>query len=669
MRFAIRRLLLGLVLVLLAAPRSLRAEPESFVEMVPMSDGVQLFTEIWLPETDGPFAALLLRTPYVEDYMDYLGMITNFGYAIVVQHTRGAGNSEGEADVFFSDADDGVVAMEWLLAQPWSDGDLIMGGASAIGIPAYVVAPTAPDEMTCQVVAIATPDLYSHATFHGGVLKETDVTSWSGWTGASSKLEELAEHRLCDEHWDPVRVQDQGATVRAAAVHVGGWFDVFSEGTIAGYQMYRQADDPDVAEHQYLVMGPWTHTEIGSRYAGDVQFPKNAEFNLVSAVVSWLDWCVDGDNAAVEGWARVRYYIMGDVDDPEAPGNEWREADDWPIPFEERRLHLAPEGLLEEEAPSDVTPLEIVFPFDPADPSPTKGGRNLAMKDGPVDQAPVEARGDAVVFTTPVFDEPFEIVGHVSARLTVRVDAPDADLAVRLTDVYPDGRSMLVTEGIQRLSMREGCEAPVEVPVAAPVEVEVDMWSTAYAFAPGHRLRVIVTGSNHPRYELNPTLAAPLEDGSPAPPVDITLLSGDDTPSYLSLPVPLPVEEPVEPQPEVVEEDTHEETAAPAEVIDAIEETTPPEAREGDIEAPDAATDQPGGEDGATSEAGQEALDVTVPETTVAEPDSEGASGAAGGCAWTETPTSRGAPALLFLLLTLLGLRRLHLRHQRPTLT
>jgi uncharacterized protein len=639
------------LLLFLSAP--LRAEPDTFEEMVAMPDGVQLYTQIWLPSGAAPYTTLLLRTPYVEDYMDYLGMLTNFGYAIVVQHTRGAGNSEGEADVFFSDAEDGVVAMDWLLAQPWSDGRVVMGGASAIGIPAYVVAPSAPDEMVCQIVAIATPDLYSHATFHGGVFKEKDVTSWSSWTGASAKLDELAEHRLCDASWDPVRVQDQGAAVRAAAAHVGGWFDVFSEGTLAGFQMYRGAEDPDVADRQYLVMGPWTHFEIGTRYAGDVLFPKNAEFNLISAVVSWLDWCVDGDNAAVDGWARVRYYVMGDVDDPEAPGNEWREADDWPIPSEERRLHLAPEGLLQDAPPPDDALLEIVFPFDPADPSPTKGGRNLTMKGGPVDQAPVEARDDAVVFTTPVLEEPLEIVGRVSARLTIRIDAPDADLAVRLTDVYPDGRSMLVTEGIQRLSMRAGCEASIEVPVGAPVEVEVDLWSTAYAFAPGHRLRVIVSGSNHPRYEVNPTLAAPLEDGNPAPAVDITLVSREGAPSFLSLPVPLPVEEPVEPGEDVEEGEEAEEIAAP----DAPEEiTAPDEAAEAvdELPAPDVAQVDASQEDVASDLTADQAAAQDLAEDVILEGGDELSNG--DGCAWTVNPAPKSLLTLLMLLLTSVGL-------------
>ena len=519
---------------------------ESLEEMVEMPDGVRLYTNVLLPDAVGTFTTVVVRTPYLDDiYLDYVDMATNLGYAAVVQHTRGIGNSEGENEVFFTDAVDGPATLEWLVEQPWSDGTYFLVGGSALGMPAYFLAPNAPAGMIGQAIAIATPEIYDHAVFHGGVFKEKDVKAWLGWMGASEKLSLLAEHRYCDEYWDPVCVSHLGPDTHSPSLHLGGWWDVFSEGTLAAYAMYSASDDPYAAGSQHLIMGPWTHHSLGETKVGAMQYPGNASLNFISTLLVWLDWCVDGDNSTVESWAPVRYYVMGDVDDPEAPGNRWRTAEDWPVPVEETPLYFHASEILSFDPPGLDEALSASIVFDPADPSPTKGGRNLSGQAGPRDQASVEERGDALVMTTAPLDAPIEIAGRVLARVKVSVDALDADVAVRVTDVFPDGRSMLVTEGIQRLSMRSGCVESVAVEPGQTYALDVDLWTTAYAFNVGHRIRVVITGSNHPRYELNPSLVAG------GVPVSLTIGADADSPSFLTLPVFTEPEPDPEPDPEL----------------------------------------------------------------------------------------------------------------------
>jgi len=159
------------------------------------------------------------------------------------------------------------------------------------------------------------------------------------------------------------------------------------------------------------------------------------------------------------------------------------------------------------------------------------------MGDGPWDQRSLEARDDVFTFTSEVLDRPLSVMGRVSCSLWVRPDTPDLDLAVRLTDVYPDGRSMLVLDGIQRVRMRCGDDRECMATPGEPIEITVDLWSTALVFNAGHRLRISVSGSNAPRFEINPNHGGDLNGGDPPEPARPELLFGADFPSRLVLPV------------------------------------------------------------------------------------------------------------------------------------
>ena len=543
------------VVLLAACPRPVQAY--DFFERVEMSDGTGLSTWVVVPDAGvGPWPVLFVRTPYagfgpgvdfVDMGIDLLGLA---GFVGIVQDTRGQGLSEGVSDPFFHDRSDGLETLDWVLQQPWCNGSVVGFGVSGLGIPAYLMGPGAREELVCQAAVIATPDVFG-ITFHGGVFKKETVEAYLRWIDARDTLHLLADHRDCDDYWAPIRVVDQGAEVGAAGLHVGGWYDPFTEGILAGFRLYEQADDPWVAEHQFLVMGPWSHFSIQENVVGELVFPRNARRDMIADLLGFLLWCGESPGASFTR-SRAQYYTIGDVDDPEAPGNEWRSADGWP-PFETvaTPYYLLPDGGLSPDSPAE--PFDLAFPFDPADPSPTRGGRNLDLPAGPRDQADVEARADALVFSSPVLEEPVESTGRIGADLWVATSGVDGDIAFRLTDVYPDGRSILVTEGIARMSRRAGCEAAVAVTPGEVVALSVDLLTTSYVFNRGHRIRVVVAGSNYPRYELNPAVDAPIE---------LRLVGDSERPSQLVLAVPAPPDPPpVEPVAEPVTEPVTEPVA------------------------------------------------------------------------------------------------------------
>jgi hypothetical protein len=140
------------------------------------------------------------------------------------------------------------------------------------------------------------------------------------------------------------------------------------------------------------------------------------------------------------------------------------------------------------------------------------GGNNLTIPRGPMNQNKIENRHDLVIFTSAPLDKPIEVTGRVKAKIFISSSAADTDLSVRLCDVYPDGKSYLIAEGMLRLRYRNSLEKPEPLTPGKVEEVTVDCWSTSMIFNRGHRLRATVTSSNYPRFEINPGTGEPWSD-------------------------------------------------------------------------------------------------------------------------------------------------------------
>lgn len=504
--------------------------------MVEMRDGIHLATDVYLPKWgELPHGVILIRTPYNKSGNKWVGInLAVTGWPTVIQDMRGRFASEGIDTVFKNAHTDGPDTLAWIANQSWCNGKIATYGGSALGINQYYMAGANPPYLACQFIQVATPNLYKHAVTQGGEFRKHLVEEWLKGQGSTYILEEYFDHENYTlDYWTNVSLDDNWQDVNVPAIHLGGWYDCFAQGIIDGFMGYQYKGGPGARGKSKLVMGPWSHA--GGNVQGELVYPENAKDNFSFKMFADMieQYTMDGPKD-FDKWPTVTYYVMGDVDDPDAPGNEWRYADDWPIPSTEVKWYFHENEVLNKTHPNDYEPL--TFTYDPTNPVPTLGGQNLILPRGPYDQRPVENRDDVLLFTSPVLEEPFEATGPIKAILYVSSDCPDTDFTVKLCDVYPDGRSMLITDGILRMRNRNGFDHWEFMEPGEIYEIEVDLWSTSYIWNTGHRIRVAVSSSNYPRFLNNPNTAEPIARNTTYNIAHNTLYLDSDHPSCLVLP-------------------------------------------------------------------------------------------------------------------------------------
>jgi predicted acyl esterase len=515
-------------------------EPQTF--MVPMRDGVKLATEVWLPEGDGPWPVLLVRTPYGRSSFGNPQAL-RMGYAVVAQDCRGRFDSEGENMAFIDDAwgerQDGYDTVEWIAEQAWCNGKVGTMGGSAMGITQNLMAPSAPPHLACQFVVVAPGDMYRDAVFQGGVFRKALVETWLQTNHFDPKaLQQMLSHPDYDEFWRGLSPETHAAQIKVPVYQTGGWFDIFSQGTVNMFIALQQHGGPGAKGNAKLVMGPWTHGGAGKRQQGEMVFPEQAQQSpRRDDLVEWFGQWLKGEDNGIMGEPAVTYYVMGDVDDPAAPGNEWRQVADFPPEATPVQFYLHSGGGLSREKPKADDPADS-YEYDPANPVPTRGGNNLTIPAGSFDQRPVEKRPDVLLYTTAPLSEPLEATGWIGVRLYAASSCKDTDFTAKLTDVYPDGRSMLIADGIIRARHRESMETGKLMEPGNVCRFEVNLWPTSIVFNKGHRIRVAISSSNAPRFDPNPNTGEPFRASDRTVVARNSIYHDAAHPSALILPVP-----------------------------------------------------------------------------------------------------------------------------------
>jgi predicted acyl esterase len=512
--------MLAVLLCAAAIPHLTAAAPPKQTVMVPMRDGVFLASDIYLPEGTGPFPTILIRTPYSKEGIGNIGIDgAKRGYAIVSQDTRGRFASEGPNLPFETDGwdkvADGYDAAEWVAQQAWCNGRVGTWGGSAVGITQLMLAGSGSPRITAQHITVGAPSLYRDCVYPGGVFKKSMIEDWLRISKFSpDALTHWTSHPTLDDYWTARELNRRYQRVNTAGVHIGGWFDIFAQGSIDAFVGYQERGGPRAKGRQKLLMGPWTHGVLQDK-AGDLQFPKAkkppTDFH---DAWRWFDATLRGATNGVLEQPAVVYYVMGDVDDPQAPGNVWRQADHWPpVPARPTPCYCWSDRTLSTRMP-DASPASLTYTYDPAQPVPTIGGPQLTLPAGPKDQRPIENRADVLVFSTDPIEKPLEVTGRVRVKLWAACDARDTDFFARLCDVYPDGRSMNICEGQLRARFQQSFSRERLLEPGKVYPFELDLGSTSIIFNRGHRVRLDVTSSSAPGFDPNPNTGEPFRSSA-----------------------------------------------------------------------------------------------------------------------------------------------------------
>ncbi len=517
-------------------------------ESVAMRDGMELATDIYLPEGDGPFPTIVIRTPYNRcsaRAQKKPGVYTASGFAVVIQDVRGTGASATEAPFYpwLHELEDGPDTLRWVEKQPFCNGRIGTHGGSYLCVDQWLAAPDAPESLQCMVT-YAGPTGLAGSGWHGGAwhggapltglylmyaLLMQGAIDWSvGWEAAHRKLwhlplsdadlvdgkhnrffQDLLRTPPMDAHWQRFNVLAAPAKIRVPVLQLDGWFDMYPADCLRGWEALRRgAGTLSAREHAKVLIGAWAHDRDGLSRCRDLDFGPNNNYDLYCHEVRWFRrWLMDEPNGADTDPA-LRLFTMGI--------NTWQDFADWPAPdAEPRLLYLHSDGsantrdgdgALGWDRPGEGEPADR-FRYDPSDPVPTTGGNHSMdysdIPAGPMDQREVETRADVLVYTSEALAAAVEIAGPVSMRLHAASSAPDTDFTAKLVDVYPDGRALCMSEGILRASCRELTATPSLIQPGATYEYVIPMVDLSHVFLPGHRIRVEVSSSNFPKYPRN----------------------------------------------------------------------------------------------------------------------------------------------------------------------
>jgi uncharacterized protein len=472
-----------------------------------MRDGIELLADHYAPTTSTPNGTILVRGPYGRGGMPALitgRVYAARGYHVVMQSARGTFGSGGEFNPGRHEIDDGADTVAWLGEQPWFTGRFATLGASYLGFTQWALLHDPPPELAAAVIVVGPHDL-SEAVWGTGSFALNDFLGWSdtvahqedgrwralmsmatarrrvGGAMAALPLGEAGRAVLGErstwyddwvanpdrsaDYWVPVRLQRAIEQATVPILLITGWQDVFLNQTLDQYCLLRERG-VDVG----LTVGPWTHGQVGLGGAGQT----------TRESLDWLSRHVAGRPSRRQ--KPVRIFITGAA--------EWRDLDAWPTDALEKSLYVQPNSALgDEPPPADAGPSRFVY--DPADPTPTIGGRLLSLSAGYRDDTRLAQRADVLAFTGPVLTDDLEVIGYPRVELAHSTDIPHADVFVRLSEVDAKGKSRNVTDGYIRLG-NDRTE-----------QLHIDLDGIAHRFRTGHRIRLVIAGGSHPRFSRN----------------------------------------------------------------------------------------------------------------------------------------------------------------------
>lgn len=502
------------------------------------------------------------------------------GFVYAAQDKRGKYESEGVYLTTANDIEDGDDTIDWIASQPWSNGKVGQMGCSYPGFTTMMSAQSLNPHLAAiipQSAAMATgslADRYSLLWRRGGTVA-LSMAAWHTTAGSkiyyrpppglsreeflkivddfdpipkSYNMDSYAEDPtlmqkfreayltlpvrdipkdfdappndfvLLNEkpHYDPFFAElgymSDDARVDVPALHINSWHDYGVAETFIHFNFFREkALSREARENQYVIIGPTTHcavetvseqTIVGELDVGD------ARFDFWGTYLRWYDRWLNGNEDALQGMPHVQYYNIG--------ANEWRSADQWPLPGTEYTAFYLDsdgsansrwgDGRLERDTDHSGSACDS-YVHDPATPfttyRPTTGEDLDVWFGGSRDRREIESRNDVLIFDTAPLEAPIDVTGPVKAVIFLSSSAVDTDLDLTLVDVFPDGRAMGVYQGTLRVRFREGMDREVLMEPGKVYPVEVDMNVVSNTFQPGHRIRLEVASARYPNHDRN----------------------------------------------------------------------------------------------------------------------------------------------------------------------
>ncbi|MGV8147159.1 MAG: CocE/NonD family hydrolase [Alkaliphilus sp.] len=546
---------------------TIKHEGTSFVLM---RDGIKLATDVWIPrhlEGGNKLPTILVRTPYgrLSAAKKQLQFVAR-GYALVVQDTRGREDSEGEWSPKIHEMDDGDDIINWIVAQPWSNGKVGMIGASYSGFVQWAAAASGNPHLKAIVSLVTAGSPFVDIPRRGGALV-SGMLPWSfmmsekyvnkeamvrdDWEEVLSirPIREIPKKALKrnlpfwdqwmanaddNEFWTKANWSIHGDKIDVPALMVSGWYDDNGMGTTEAWKMNEKYN----RNNTKLVLGPWMHKANSTREINNVVLGNDAiRYDLDLLYLRWFDRFLKDVENGVEKEGRVEFYLVGE--------NEWHKVNEWSpekVRYTNIYFHSGGDartcygnGSITTSVPIEESKDSYIF--DPSDAAPHLIDLSENELCVPANYKEVEKRDDVLVYTSQPLKEDVAIAGDIYATIYASSSARDTDWVVRLTEVDEDGNSIRLSDGLIRARYRNSYECPELLEPNKVEKYEINMTKIASVFRKGNRIRVEITsGAKNFIFPNHNTGKNPVDDIGTTIATQVVHHSVDH-PSHVKLPV------------------------------------------------------------------------------------------------------------------------------------
>lgn len=535
---------------------------------VAMRDGVNLEVQVFLPEGTGPWPTILIRNPYGSFKFfneAILRSFSRFGYAGVLVDQRGTGNSEGKWEPYVNEKNDGIDVLNWLVKQDWMNGNIGLYGHSYLAFSEWIIADQLPPQVKTMYLSAFGTDRYEQM-YQDGMFKQDIMTYWAAANSGiktTEKSADLYQKALKASPAIDMDLQVFGTKLpwyRDWLTNVSsksdfwqnglwadlkeipekinipifmkvGWYDHNLNGMVEAYENLPEK----IKKESRFLIGPWVHSQGTS---GDIEYPNSniAGTDGTKIALEWFDHQLQG--RTYDKAKAVETYVIRD--------GTWKVWDDVPVKSSiNLRMFLNQAenldykgGSLGTKPDNQVSSQKYVY--DPGDPVPTYGGEVLlsgAIPNGNKLQSKPGAREDILTYISEPFEEDTEIAGKIGVNLYVSTDAEDTSFTAKVMEVFPDGSAYNIRDSITSLAYRNGRTSPVYVRPGRTSYVKMNMWPVTWTIKKGSKLRIDISSSNFPAYNVHPNVKGLWAEQSIFKIANQTVFMGGKYKSYIELPI------------------------------------------------------------------------------------------------------------------------------------